>query len=80
MNKTILILTDGMADDPLPELGGRTPVEFAKTPHMDAIAAEGACGTFLTLPEGYPSSSDVANMSVMDFKIASQLNGLEGEE
>ena len=41
MNKTILILTDGMADEPLAELGGKTPVEYAATPNMDAIAAAG---------------------------------------
>ncbi len=67
MTKTILILTDGMADEPLPELGGKTPVEYANTPNMDAIANEGACGTFLSLPSGYPTSSDVANMSVMGY-------------
>ncbi len=65
--KTILFLADGMADEPLPELGGKTPVEYAHTPHMDKIAQEGACGTFLTLPEGYPTSSDVANMSVLGY-------------
>ena len=67
MTKTILILADGMADEPIEELGGRTPVEFASTPNMDWIAREGASGTFLSLPEGFPTSSDVANMSVMGY-------------
>ncbi len=75
MNKTILILTDGMADDPLPELGGKTPVEYADTPNMDWIASEGASGTFLTLPEGYPTSSDVANMSVLGYDPAQHYTG-----
>ena len=56
-----------MADHPLNELGGKTPLEYARTPGMDSIAAKGASGTFLTLPEGLPTSSDVANMSVLGF-------------
>jgi 2,3-bisphosphoglycerate-independent phosphoglycerate mutase len=68
MNKTILILTDGMSDDPLPELDGKTPIEHAQTPNMDAIAAAGASGVFKSLLyEDIPTSSDVANMSVMGY-------------
>ena len=66
--KAIIFLADGMADDPLLELGGKTPLEFANTPAMDRIAREGASGTFLTLPDGLPTSSDVANMSVLGFE------------
>ena len=73
--KTILILTDGMADDPLPELNGKTPVEFAHTPNMDLIAREGACGIFSSLPVGYPTSSDVANMSVLGYDPALYYSG-----
>lgn len=65
--KSIIFLADGMADEPLDELGGRTPLEYAKTPAMDRIARLGCSGTFLTLPEGLPTSSDVANMSVLGF-------------
>ena len=65
--KAIIFLGDGMADDPLEELGGRTPLEAAATPAMDSIARRGVSGTFLTLPEGLPTSSDVANMSVLGF-------------
>lgn len=65
--KAIIFLADGMADEPLPELGGKTPLEAANTPAMDSIAREGVNGTFLTLPEGLPTSSDVANMSVLGF-------------
>jgi len=66
--KAVIFLADGMADDPLAELQGKTPLEAAKTPAMDAIAAEGASGTFRTLPPGLPTSSDVANMSVLGFR------------
>ncbi len=68
MSKAIIFLADGMADEPLVELNGKTPVEAAHTPAMDAIAAAGASGTFLTLPDGLPTSSDVANMSVLGFR------------
>ena len=65
--KAVIFLGDGMADDPIPELGNKTPLEYANTPAMDRIAREGASGTFLTLPDGLPTSSDVANMSVLGF-------------
>ena len=75
MSKTVLFLADGMADEPLPELGGKTPLEHAATPNMDAIARAGASGTFLALPEGFPTSSDVANLSVMGYDLATNLIG-----
>ena len=65
--KAIIFLADGMADEALPELNGKTPLEAANTPAMDAIARQGKNGTFLTLPAGLPTSSDVANMSVLGF-------------
>ncbi len=65
--KAVIFLADGMADEPLPELDGLTPLEAANTPAMDSIARNGVNGTFLTLPEGLPTSSDVANMSVLGF-------------
>lgn len=65
--KSVIFLADGMADEPLEELGGKTPLEYANTPNMDWIASHGASGTFLTLPENLPTSSDVANMSVLGF-------------
>lgn len=67
-HKAIIFLADGMADDPLEELGGKTPLEYAATPGMDTIARKGCSGTFLTLPAGLPTSSDVANMSVLGFR------------
>ncbi len=67
MPKAVIFLGDGMADEPLPELGGKTPLEYADTPAMDGIAAAGMSGSFLTLPPGLPTSSDVANMSVLGY-------------
>ncbi len=63
--KTLIFLGDGMADEPLSELKGRTPLEYARTPGMDRIAREGRCGEFVTLPEPFPTGSEVANMSVL---------------
>ena len=73
--KAIVFLADGMADEPIAELGGRTPLEAAETPFMDSIAKNGASGTFLTLPEGFPTSSDAANMSVLGYDLASYYPG-----
>lgn len=67
--KSILFLPDGMADEPLDELGGKTPLQFANTPNMDYIAKNGANGLFVSLPEGFPTSSDVANMSVLGYNL-----------
>ena len=73
--KTVLFLGDGMADEPIESLGGKTPLEAANTPWMDKIAKDGRSGTFLTLPDGFPTSSDVANMSVMGGDLATELCG-----
>ena len=64
--KYILLVGDGMADYPIPELDGRTPLEVAKTPHMDRIAA---CrvGLVKTIPEGMEPGSDVANLSLLGY-------------
>jgi len=74
-HQTVLFLGDGMADEPVAELGGRTPLQAAATPNMDAIARQGRSGTMLTLPAGFPTSSDVANMSVLGCDLARELCG-----
>ncbi len=56
-----------MADEPLAELGGRTPLEYAETPNMDRIAREGRCGMLRTVPEGFEPGSDIANLSVLGY-------------
>lgn len=56
-----------MADEPIPELGGKTPLEFAKTPNMDRMAQEGACGILHTIPDNFEAGSDIANMSILGY-------------
>jgi 2,3-bisphosphoglycerate-independent phosphoglycerate mutase len=73
--KTIMFLGDGMADEPVHELGGKTPLQYARTPAMDSIARDGVSGTLLTLPAGYPTSSEVANMSVLGCDLATEYCG-----
>ncbi|MDD2474082.1 MULTISPECIES: cofactor-independent phosphoglycerate mutase [unclassified Methanoculleus] len=65
--KYVVILGDGMADDPLAELGGRTPLEYADTPNMDRIAREGRCGMLRTVPEGFEPGSDIANLCILGY-------------
>jgi 2,3-bisphosphoglycerate-independent phosphoglycerate mutase len=65
--KAIVILGDGMADEPLEELGGKTPIEYANTPYMDWAASNGACGMLKTVPDGMVPGSDVANLSVLGY-------------
>lgn len=74
-NKTIIFLGDGMADEPVAELGGKTPLQFANTPAMDSIARDGRNGTLLTLPQGFPTSSEVANMSVLGCDLETEYCG-----
>ena len=63
--KYCIILGDGMADEPLSELSGMTPLEAANTPNMDYIASEGAMGLLKTVPDGFTPGSDIANLSVL---------------
>ena len=65
--KYIIVLGDGMADEPLAELGGRTPLEYAEKPNMDRIAREGRCGMLRTVPEGFEPGSDIANLSILGY-------------
>ncbi len=65
--KYVLILGDGMADRPIPELSGMTPLEYAKTPTMDALAKQSEIGLVHTIPEGMSPGSDTANMSVLGY-------------
>jgi 2,3-bisphosphoglycerate-independent phosphoglycerate mutase len=65
--KYIVLLGDGMADYPLEALEGKTPLEYARTPHMDTIATEGTIGCIDTIPPGFNPGSDVANLSVLGY-------------
>ena len=65
--KYVLILGDGMADWPLEELGGKTPLEYANTATLDELAPKSEIGTVETIPEGMAPGSDTANLSVMGY-------------
>ena len=65
--KYIVILGDGMADEPIEALGGRTPLEAAATPTMDALAGMGELGMVKTVPASMKPGSDVANLAVLGY-------------
>lgn len=65
--KYIVILCDGMADEPVESLGGRTPLEAACTPGMDGLAGKSEIGMVRTVPEGMAPGSDTANLSVIGY-------------
>jgi len=73
--KYIILLGDGMSDEPIAELGGKTPLEVAKTPNMDKLSSIGKIGLAATVPEGYPPGSDVANLSVFGYDPAECYSG-----
>jgi 2,3-bisphosphoglycerate-independent phosphoglycerate mutase len=68
--KYAIIIPDGAADDPLPSLGHRTPLQVAKKPTMNRIAQHGRMGTARTVPDGFESGSDVATMSLLGYDPA----------
>ncbi|MCI9411162.1 MAG: cofactor-independent phosphoglycerate mutase [Eubacterium sp.] len=65
--KYIVVLGDGMADQPLEELDGRTPLEYAKTPIMDMISKKARLGMSKTIPDGMKPGSDTANLAVLGY-------------
>jgi len=65
--KYVLILGDGMADYPIPQLNNKTPLQYAKKPNIDFLAKNSEVGMVKTVPEGLSPGSDVANLSVMGF-------------
>lgn len=65
--KYIVVLGDGMADEPIEQLGGKTPLAAAVTPMMDALAARGMIGMTSTIPHGMAPGSDTANLAVMGY-------------
>ena len=67
--KTIIILGDGMADNPVEKLGGKTPLQYAKTPYMDLLAKQGRTGRLVTVPEGYMPGSEVANTAILGYDL-----------
>jgi 2,3-bisphosphoglycerate-independent phosphoglycerate mutase len=73
--KYIVLLGDGMSDEKIDELGGKTPLQAAKTPNMDFMAKRGKLGLARTVPKGLPPGSDVANLSVFGYDPASCYTG-----
>ena len=65
--KYIVVLGDGMADYPVPELGGKTPLQVANKPNIDLLARKGETGLVKTVPDGMKPGSDVANLAVMGY-------------
>lgn len=65
--KYLILLGDGMADEPIEALDGKTPLEAARTPFMDELAAESEIGMVHTIPEGMSPGSDTANLSVLGY-------------
>lgn len=73
--KHIIILGDGMADQPIPELGLKTPLEYAHTPYMDKLAQLGVTGQLQTVPAGFHPGSEVANLSVLGYNLPKVYEG-----
>jgi 2,3-bisphosphoglycerate-independent phosphoglycerate mutase len=65
--KYVLVIGDGMADYPVPELGNLTPLQAARKPNMDSIAARGRSGLLRTVPDGFTPGSDIAILSVLGY-------------
>jgi 2,3-bisphosphoglycerate-independent phosphoglycerate mutase len=73
--KYVVLIGDGMADRPLDELGGLTPLQKAHTPNMDRLAQEGVIGRVRTIPQGFHPGSDVANLSILGYDPAGYYTG-----
>lgn len=73
--KHIIILGDGMADKAIEKLGGKTPLQFAKTPYMDMLAKMGRTGRLITVPEGYNPGSEVANTAILGYDLDNVYEG-----
>ena len=65
--KYVVVLGDGMADEPIARLNGRTPLAYANTPALDALSQKSEIGMVSTIPEGMKPGSDTANLSVMGY-------------
>jgi len=68
--KYVILVGDGMGDYPVPELGGKTPLQAAATPHLDELARRGELGCARTIPPGKEPGSDIANLAIMGYDPA----------
>jgi len=73
--KYLILIGDGMADYPLAELGGKTPLQAARTPNLDRLARRGTLGRVCTIPSGFSPGSDVANLTVFGYDPAVYYTG-----
>ena len=73
--KYVVVLGDGMADEPIEALGGKTPLEYAKTPTLDKLSKLSEVGLCHTIPEGMKPGSDVANLSVLGYDSKANYSG-----
>ena len=73
--KTIIAIGDGMADNPVSALGGKTPLQAAKTPTMDKLAAQGELGLVRTIPPQIPPGSDTAFLSILGYNPTTFFSG-----
>ncbi|MCP4220431.1 MAG: cofactor-independent phosphoglycerate mutase [bacterium] len=73
--KHIIILGDGMADEPIAELGDKTPLVAARKPNIDSLAEKGRLGLLKTVPESMPPGSEIANMAVLGYDVRKVYEG-----
>ena len=73
--KHIIILGDGMADEPIASLGGLTPLQYAQTPYMNELARQGVTGRLKTVADGFHPGSEVANMAVLGYDLPTVYEG-----
>lgn len=73
--KYIIVLGDGMADEPLANYGDKTPLQMANTPAIDQLAKLGTCGQLVTVPENMHPGSEIANLSVLGYDVAQVFEG-----
>ncbi len=73
--KYVIILPDGAADEPVPELDGRTPLDAARIPNMDWVAQHGRLGRAVTVPAGFTPGTDVATLSLFGYDPATCYTG-----
>jgi len=73
--KHIIILGDGMADEPIAAFGGKTPLQAASTPYMDLLAKNGKTGLLSTVPHGFKPGSEIANLEVLGYDVRKSFEG-----
>ncbi len=73
--KYIIILADGVADNPIKKLNNKTPLMAAHKPNIDALCAKSRCGKLITVPQDMPPGSEIANMAVLGYDVKDVYNG-----